>query len=116
MAIDSDSEQVIDMFIDFSELFKTPLDHDNMDNLKLHLLNAACVEAELDFELHQSIEVMTVPGILEKNSDTGCVEDPLVASLYAACMLHPLKTPEARLQSLLAAFAEAAQDMLDLQS
>ena len=88
----------------------------HLEPVKQYLLNAALDNSEPDFQLQQDIENMTVDGVLAKDKEKGCTQDALVGALYAVSCLYPLKTPEARLTSLTTVWADAAQDLLNLNS
>lgn len=110
------SEDVVDVLISLSDLFQSPIGDSKLEPVKKYLLNAAFDEVDSNVNLHQDIENMTVEGVLAKDLQKGCVQDPLVGALYAVSCLFPLKTPEARLASLTGVFCDAAQDMLDLNT
>lgn len=110
------TDDIVDVFHSLSQLFQSPIQVHDLEPVKQYLLNAALDKCEPDTALQRDIENMTVDGVLAKDSEKGCIQDPLIAALYAISCLYPLKTPEARLTSLTDVLSDAAQDMLNLNS
>lgn len=110
----TEEDDVVDMLLALSQLFRFPIQMPHLEPVKQLLMNAAITDNEADAKLQSDIENMTVDGILAHDAEKGCTRDPLVAALYAVSCMYPLKTPEARLESLTFALSEAAQDMIDL--
>lgn len=109
-------DDVVDLLLTLSQIFRFPIDIVNMEPVKQYLLNAALNRSEPNIDLQRDIENMTVDGVFSKDLEKGCIHDPLVGALYAVSCLHPLKTPEARLESITYVFSDAAQDLLNLNS
>ena len=110
------NDEIVDVLLSLSQLFQSPIQVHHLEPVKQYLLNAALDRSEPDFQLQQDIENMTVDGVLAKDKEKGCTQDALVGALYAVSCLYPLKTPEARLASLTTVWADAAQDLLNLNS
>ena len=109
-------DDIVEFLFALSQLFCSPLQVGNLEPVKQYLLNVAFEKSEPNLELQRAIENMTVDGVLAKDAEKGCIQDPLVGAFYAVSCLYPLKTPEARLTSLTNVLSEAAQDLLDLNA
>lgn len=111
------TDDVVDVLMSLSDLFGSPVEDHQGEELKAYLVNAALFEKEPNETLLGDIERMTVDGVKSNNPVTGCPQDPLVGALYVACHAVPLKgNPVARLESITQALDEAANDILHYEA
>jgi len=101
----------VDVLLSISEALENPTNDERLDPVRRRLSTLAHERYNFD-SLQEEVETMTVEGVLSKDPENGCTSSPLIAALYAVSMLYPLKTPEARLNSITQAFWGAAQKML----
>jgi len=104
------SEDPVDVLLSISTALENSTNDELLDPVRRRLLTLANKSHQSD-SLQIEIEAMTVDGVLNKDPENGCPSSPLIAALYAVSMLYPLKTPEARLNSITQAFWKAAQQM-----
>ncbi len=111
---DNPYEVLTDAVSALGDIFTEPVDDKDLEPLKALLMNAALLGSEPNDELIEAIKNMTLDGVKEKNPVTGCVQDPVVAALYAVCTMYPLKNEVHRLNSITDAFNDAAQEIYHL--